>query len=206
MEAWFQLQENQGDFSSEKSYPVYDLASDPGYFSAGLSPASSEESFSPNLADALESFFFSGQAPTPAKKSRSRYQGKKRQTASEREKLRMRDLTKALHHLRSYLPPSVAPAGQTLTKIEILRLTARYISFLSAQLGLSEEVLEHGRRPSGQVETPQTLSQFLGHHEAPCDATTTVQMFTPHASSRFPSNTSLEAPQYWLPQQQHHNF
>ncbi|XP_073692807.1 mesoderm posterior ba [Garra rufa] len=66
-----------------------------------------------------------------------------RQNASEKEKLRMRDLTKALHHLRTYLPPSVAPVGQTLTKIETLRLTIRYISFLSAQLGLSEEELNH---------------------------------------------------------------
>lgn len=66
-----------------------------------------------------------------------------RQNASEKEKLRMRDLTKALHHLRTYLPPSVAPVGQTLTKIETLRLTIRYISFLSAQLGLSEEELTH---------------------------------------------------------------
>uniref|UniRef100_A0A3Q2QKP3 Mesoderm posterior aa n=1 Tax=Fundulus heteroclitus TaxID=8078 RepID=A0A3Q2QKP3_FUNHE len=67
----------------------------------------------------------------PMKKSRSRYPSKKRETASEREKLRMRDLTKALHLLRTYLPPSMAPAGQALTKIETLRLTIRYISYLS---------------------------------------------------------------------------
>ncbi|TNN70172.1 Mesoderm posterior protein 1 [Liparis tanakae] len=99
-----------------------------------------------------------------AKKSRSRYPGKKRETASEREKLRMRDLTKALQHLRTYLPPSVAPAGQTLTKIETLRLTIRYISYLSAQLGLSEEALE--QRASGFAEQPQNLSQFLGQPAA----------------------------------------
>uniref|UniRef100_A0A3Q2XKY8 Mesoderm posterior ba n=1 Tax=Hippocampus comes TaxID=109280 RepID=A0A3Q2XKY8_HIPCM len=64
-----------------------------------------------------------------------RVRSKQRESASEKEKLRMRDLTKALHHLRSYLPPSVAPTGQTLTKIETLRLAIRYISFLSAQLG-----------------------------------------------------------------------
>uniref|UniRef100_A0A671SHX5 Mesoderm posterior ba n=1 Tax=Sinocyclocheilus anshuiensis TaxID=1608454 RepID=A0A671SHX5_9TELE len=51
--------------------------------------------------------------------------------SDEREKLRMRDLTKALHHLRTYLPPSVAPVGKTLTKIETLRLTIQYISCLS---------------------------------------------------------------------------
>ncbi|XP_019912279.1 mesoderm posterior bb [Esox lucius] len=73
------------------------------------------------------------------RKSRSKNPSKQRQSASEKEKLRMRDLTKALHHLRTYLPPSVAPAGQTLTKIETLRLTIGYISHLSAQLGLGGE-------------------------------------------------------------------
>lgn len=48
----------------------------------------------------------------------------------------MRDLTKALHYLRTFLPPFVAPAGQTLTKIETLRLAIRYISYLSSQLDL----------------------------------------------------------------------
>uniref|UniRef100_M4ARB7 Mesoderm posterior ba n=1 Tax=Xiphophorus maculatus TaxID=8083 RepID=M4ARB7_XIPMA len=80
----------------------------------------------------------------------TRIRSKQRESASEKEKLRMRDLTKALHHLRSYLPPSVAPVGQTLTKIETLRLTIRYISYLSAQLGLSEEVLFQRRE---QVDT-----------------------------------------------------
>ncbi|KAM3877088.1 mesoderm posterior aa [Diretmus argenteus] len=136
-----------------------------------------------NEQDALDCFIFSNlAAPCPkreaqtlpcprsstvdssttstTKKTRSRYPGKKRQTASEREKLRMRDLTKAMHHLRNYLPSSVAPAGQTLTKIETLRLTIRYISYLSAQLGLSEEVLEQRRSP-GFMEQPQNLSQIL---------------------------------------------
>ncbi|XP_012724154.2 mesoderm posterior protein 1 [Fundulus heteroclitus] len=94
----------------------------------------------------------------------SRIRSKQRESASEKEKLRMRDLTKALHHLRSYLPPSVAPVGQTLTKIETLRLTIRYISYLSAQLGLSEEALFQRRE---QVDTsasdpssPDVLSYF----------------------------------------------
>lgn len=73
---------------------------------------------------------------------------KQRESASEKEKLRMRDLTKALHHLRSYLPPSLVPVGQNLTKIETLRLTIRYISHLSAQLGLDEEALFLQRRRS----------------------------------------------------------
>uniref|UniRef100_A0A3P8SAP3 Mesoderm posterior ab n=1 Tax=Amphiprion percula TaxID=161767 RepID=A0A3P8SAP3_AMPPE len=147
-----ELQENSFLFDCESLLDkslAYDLTSDPGYVSAcsSLSPTSS-----------VDSFCFS---PTSLQaKSRSRYPGKKRQTASEREKLRMRDLTKALLHLRSFLPPSVAPAARTLTKIETLRLTIRYISYLSAQLGLSEEVLEQ-RRSSGFVKQNQTLSQFL---------------------------------------------
>ncbi|XP_051755480.1 mesoderm posterior ba [Ctenopharyngodon idella] len=85
-----------------------------------------------------------------------------RQNASEKEKLRMRDLTKALHHLRTYLPPSVAPVGQTLTKIETLRLTIRYISFLSAQLGLSEEELTHRKHmnSSGGSYSPEIVGYF----------------------------------------------
>lgn len=156
---------------------------------SSLSPTSSVDSFcfSPaslqalgNEQDALNCYFFgssmepqpprqketvhsskaSSLAIGPMKMSRSRYPSKKRQTASEREKLRMRDLTKALHQLRTYLPHSVAPAGQALTKIEILRLTIRYISYLSEQLGLSQEVLEQ-RRSSGFAEQFQTLHQFL---------------------------------------------
>uniref|UniRef100_A0A3Q3WYU6 BHLH domain-containing protein n=1 Tax=Mola mola TaxID=94237 RepID=A0A3Q3WYU6_MOLML len=97
----------------------------------------------------------------------TRIRSKQRESASEKEKLRMRDLTKALHHLRSYLPPSVVPAGQTLTKIETLRLTIRYISYLSSQLGLSEEVLFQRReRSSGLVQQPQTLSQLVGQPTA----------------------------------------
>ncbi|KAM4038508.1 uncharacterized protein ACNLHF_016859 [Anomaloglossus baeobatrachus] len=69
-----------------------------------------------------------------------------RQSASEREKLRMRNLSKALQNLRRYLPPSVAPIDKTLTKIETLQLTIGYISQLSAQLGLSKEVLEKRRQ------------------------------------------------------------
>ncbi|XP_029937043.1 mesoderm posterior aa [Myripristis murdjan] len=148
------------------------------------------------------------------KKSRSRYPGKKRQTASEREKLRMRDLTKALHHLRMYLPPSVAPAGQTLTKIETLRLTIRYISYLSAQLGLSEEVLEQ-RRSAGFVEQPQTLSQILGQpsasfspQEPGYSAMETVgQDCRPQISSlqhsyQVSGGICFSSQQYWTPQQQ----
>ncbi|KAM6942736.1 uncharacterized protein FYW49_016920 [Xenentodon cancila] len=94
----------------------------------------------------------------------TRIRSKQRESASEKEKLRMRDLTKAMHHLRSYLPPSVAPAGQTLTKIETLRLTIRYISYLSAQLGLSEEVLfqkrEQGDTSASDPSSPDIVGYF----------------------------------------------
>ncbi|KAF6273275.1 mesoderm posterior bHLH transcription factor 1 [Rhinolophus ferrumequinum] len=79
--------------------------------------------------------------------------GQQRQSASEREKLRMRTLARALHELRRFLPPSVAPAGQSLTKIETLRLAIRYIGHLSAVLGLSEENLR--RRRHSDAALPQ---------------------------------------------------
>uniref|UniRef100_A0A3Q3IMP0 BHLH domain-containing protein n=1 Tax=Monopterus albus TaxID=43700 RepID=A0A3Q3IMP0_MONAL len=95
----------------------------------------------------------------------TRIRSKQRESASEKEKLRMRDLTKALHHLRSYLPPSVAPAGQTLTKIETLRLTIRYISYLSAQLGISEEMLFQRRE---QGDTSCQSQNTMLHYAQNC--------------------------------------
>ncbi|XP_074522646.1 uncharacterized protein LOC141787858 [Halichoeres trimaculatus] len=217
---------------------AFDPASDPGYFSAGssLSPTSSVDSFcfSPtslqagNEQDALDCFIFKSPAAanlthktescsrsfkttSPPKKSRSRYPGKKRQTASEREKLRMRDLTKAMHHLRTYLPASVAPAGQTLTKIETLRLTIRYISYLSAQLGLTEEVLEQ-RRCSGFVEQPQTLNQFLSQPTADYRAQepeshilSPAQMSCLQTSYQVSDGVCFSGDQYWMQQQQLQN-
>ncbi|NXT09262.1 MESP2 protein, partial [Prunella fulvescens] len=50
--------------------------------------------------------------------------------------LRMRRLAQALLRLRHYLPPALAPAGQSLTKIETLRLATCYTARLSALLGL----------------------------------------------------------------------
>ncbi|XP_014697976.3 mesoderm posterior protein 1 [Equus asinus] len=90
-------------------------------------------------------------APTAGRRSArgSRLGSGQRQSASEREKLRMRTLARALHELRRFLPPAVAPAGQSLTKIETLRLAIRYIGHLSAVLGLSEDSLRRRRpRPS----------------------------------------------------------
>lgn len=161
-------------------------ASDAGYYSAcsSLSPASSTDSccFSPptfHYGTGQESFpelfpLMNNTDQEEKKNStvgkrtgrpRSKFPGLKRQSASEREKLRMRDLTKALHHLRTYLPPSVAPAGQTLTKIETLRLTMRYISYLSAQLELGQEAAAHGS-PSAPMQAPNTAAfyeQSLNH-------------------------------------------
>ncbi|XP_048829589.1 mesoderm posterior protein 1-like [Brienomyrus brachyistius] len=85
-------------------------------------------------------------------RTRCRNTSKQRQSASEKEKLRMRDLTKALHHLRTYLPPSFAPVGQTLTKIETLRLAIRYINHLSAQLGDTEENLHSSQKDLAALE------------------------------------------------------
>uniref|UniRef100_A0A2K6EEK0 Mesoderm posterior bHLH transcription factor 1 n=1 Tax=Propithecus coquereli TaxID=379532 RepID=A0A2K6EEK0_PROCO len=96
---------------------------------------------------------------SPASGRRGRLGGGQRQSASEREKLRMRTLARALHELRRFLPPSVAPAGQSLTKIETLRLTLRlairYIGHLSAVLGLSEESLQRRRRRHSDAACPR---------------------------------------------------
>ncbi|XP_008561411.1 PREDICTED: mesoderm posterior protein 1 [Galeopterus variegatus] len=106
----------------------------------GCSPASSPNSWGSAPAGSP--------VPSPARPcARSGRLGRgQRQSASEREKLRMRTLARALHELRRFLPPSVAPAGQSLTKIETLRLAIRYIGHLSAVLGLSEESLQRRRR------------------------------------------------------------
>nr|AAF72811.1 Mesp-related bHLH transcription factor mesp-a [Danio rerio] len=132
--------------SQNQSFAV----SDAGYYSAtgSLSPTSSIDScsFSPPAYSLLPQIFPKSiqktdvQPPKRTGRPKSKFPGVKRQTASEREKLRMRDLTKALHHLRTFLPASVAPVGKTLTKIETLRLAIKYISCLSDQLGCGEDV------------------------------------------------------------------
>ncbi|XP_029109369.1 mesogenin-1-like [Scleropages formosus] len=167
-------------------YPCHTLlelgCADTGYYSGSdsLSPASSVESCSPfqwgmeQGATARLTVRGRQAAVQDKKKSRSKHPGKKRQSASEREKLRMRGLTKALHNLRTYLPPSVAPPGQTLTKIETLRLTIRYIAHLSAQLGLDEEVQHEGTKVDTSVclSSPETqeccqYSFMPGHRGGP---------------------------------------
>lgn len=175
-----QLQDNTEFLFNCEGLPEQSFsASDAGYYSAcsSLSPASSTDSccFSPPTfyyGTGQESFpeIFplknseqeqkkTGKVAKRTGRPRSKFPGVKRQSASEREKLRMRDLTKALHHLRTYLPPSVAPAGQTLTKIETLRLTIRYISYLSAQLELGQEEVAHGS-PLAPMQAPNTTAFY----------------------------------------------
>ncbi|MBN3273194.1 MESP2 protein, partial [Polyodon spathula] len=152
--------------------------SDSGYYSASgsLSPASSIDSCClspPSLQCGARQEAYDCDTPFGSqvypqqslpvqtkRRTRSKYPGKKRQSASDREKLRMRDLTKALHHLRTYLPPSVAPVGQTLTKIQTLRLTIRYISHLSEQLELSEEASSQ-RRGADVTRCPALPEELL---------------------------------------------
>uniref|UniRef100_A0A8C1GCD5 Mesoderm posterior ba n=1 Tax=Cyprinus carpio TaxID=7962 RepID=A0A8C1GCD5_CYPCA len=133
--------------------PVYTISPDPS-MDRGFTPYHQAQPACPKSVK-----------PAGAVKKKRRLRVKnpseQRQNASEKEKLRMRDLTKALHHLRTYLPPSVAPVGQTLTKIETLRLTIRYISFLSAQLGLGEVELNHRKNRNGGCSySPEIVGYF----------------------------------------------
>ncbi|CAL1602957.1 unnamed protein product [Knipowitschia caucasica] len=156
-------------------YPWYTDSDISSLSSPSLSPVSSmDSSLSPSYqklhpqAPTITPHSGLSQKSKPGRKvgrtRRTSIRSKQRESASEKEKLRMRDLTKALHHLRSFLPPSVAPAGQSLTKIETLRLTIHYISYLSAQLGLSEEVLFRKREQgdhSGHDATSTDLLSFF---------------------------------------------
>ncbi|XP_058485884.1 mesogenin-1-like [Solea solea] len=149
--------------SSETLSPVHSMDSSlsPSYLQPPQStPKTAKSGYSQSNTSSPYSLSGRGRRSGRATRIRS----KQRESASEKEKLRMRDLTKALHHLRSYLPPSVAPTGQTLTKIETLRLTIRYISYLSAQLGLGEEALfqqrEQGDPSTSGTSSPDILSYF----------------------------------------------
>ncbi|RXN30302.1 mesoderm posterior 2-like protein [Labeo rohita] len=194
----------------DQSYAV----SDAGYYSAcsSLSPTSSVDScgFSPPGQDIPQIYPHQEKNKVQQAKRtgrpRSKFPGVKRQTASEREKLRMRDLTKALHHLRAYLPASVAPVGKTLTKIETLRLTIQYISCLSAQLELGEDEAKRG----AQAEVSTASAAFDGFTVTP-----SVTQILP--AQQFPSMTcyqtqnpvegdflSFPAQDFWLLEQ--HNF
>uniref|UniRef100_A0A3B3SUQ9 Uncharacterized protein n=1 Tax=Paramormyrops kingsleyae TaxID=1676925 RepID=A0A3B3SUQ9_9TELE len=105
---------SQGNLSADCHSLLWQTCDSPdvGYHSTSgsLSPASSTDSgsFSPPGLQwgagpeasvcSVTSYIIQEKKPTPTseKSSRSRYPGKKRQSASEREKLRMRNLTKAL--------------------------------------------------------------------------------------------------------------
>ncbi|XP_044518428.1 mesoderm posterior protein 2-like [Gracilinanus agilis] len=139
-----------------------------GSHSDSTSPTSSSDSYSSSpsygqpsttesLPQPLDCHLQEPPTSVPFQRSRRERGGPgngQRQSASEREKLRMRNLSRALHDLRRYLPPSVAPVGQNLTKIETLRLAIRYIGHLSSLLGLSEESLRHRRREGAMQSCP----------------------------------------------------
>ncbi|XP_028562278.2 uncharacterized protein LOC114584519 [Podarcis muralis] len=142
--------------------------------SSSASPASSPDScgFSPSpcpwSSAGLEARKGSSGSSSSGSGRRARLGLGQRQSASQREKHRMRRLAQALHTLRLYLPASVAPAGQSLTKIETLRLASRYIAHLSEQLGLSEEALARAaRRPP---TAPDPLAWSRGIQQDPLDA------------------------------------
>ncbi|XP_077118808.1 uncharacterized protein LOC143774908 [Ranitomeya variabilis] len=129
-----------------------------------------------------------GQATLPAMKNHSRNRTifHQRQSASEREKMRMRNLSTALQNLRRYLPPAVAPFGKNLTKIETLRMTIRYIAHLSDVLGLDDETLMKRREESLRTRSmcPVGLCCCQGNiHEACSSAEAQIAETFPHYST-----------------------
>ncbi|XP_020488473.1 mesogenin-1 [Labrus bergylta] len=82
------------------------------------------------------SFGFSGRRATSTAQrlGKPKMSTKRRMKASEREKMRMRSLAEALHHLRDYLPSDYSKRGQPLTKIQTLKYTIEYINQLSGIL------------------------------------------------------------------------
>ncbi|XP_069814852.1 mesoderm posterior protein 1-like [Dendropsophus ebraccatus] len=137
------------------------------------------------------------QMALPAKKChrRNRAISHQRHSASEREKMRMRNLSTALQNLRRYLPPAVAPVGKNLTKIETLRLTIRYIAHLSDVLGLDDETLMKRREESLRSSMcPVGLSCCQGNMHEICSAARTQMPETfpqyPNSPSVFPEAAS----------------
>ncbi|XP_019315799.2 mesoderm posterior protein 2 [Panthera pardus] len=133
-------------------------------------------------------------APTAPGRARSGAAAGQRQSASEREKLRMRTLARALHELRRFLPPSVAPAGQSLTKIETLRLAIRYIGHLSAVLGLSEEGLQRRRRRRSDAAVPRGCPLCPDGGPAQTQTQTQVQARAPALGSAASPSASWGSP------------
>lgn len=98
--------------------------------------SSPEMSSSPNGDQSFGNFSYGlpGHRPIPCatqKQSKPKMSTKRRMKASEREKMRMRSLAEALHHLRDYLPTDYSTGGQPLTKIQTLKYTIEYIKELS---------------------------------------------------------------------------
>ncbi|KAL6095923.1 msgn1 [Pungitius sinensis] len=75
--------------------------------------------------------FTGRRAASAQRQGKPKMSTKRRMKASEREKMRMRSLAEALHHLRDYLPPDYSKRGQPLTKIQTLKYTIEYINKLS---------------------------------------------------------------------------
>ncbi|XP_076011004.1 mesogenin-1 [Genypterus blacodes] len=92
----------------------------------------------PNGHEEFKDFSFAfteRRAGTAQRQHKPKMSIKRRMKASEREKMRMRSLAEALHHLRDYLPPDYSKRGQPLTKIQTLKYTIEYINKLSDILG-----------------------------------------------------------------------
>ncbi|XP_075715574.1 uncharacterized protein LOC142750457 [Rhinoderma darwinii] len=155
------------------------------------------------------------QTTSPAKKSHQRNStiSHQRHTASEREKMRMRNISTALQNLRRYLPPAVAPVGKNLTKIETLRLTIRYIAHLSDVLGLDDETLMKRREESlRRSMCPVGLSCCQGNMHDLCSAartqlpetipqySTSPRIFpetaSPTGMDTYPSSAEVYSPQF----------
>uniref|UniRef100_G3P274 Mesogenin-1 n=1 Tax=Gasterosteus aculeatus TaxID=69293 RepID=G3P274_GASAC len=96
--------------------------------------STSPESSLDSLCSSPEMCFsgFTGRRAASAQRlGKPKMSTKRRMKASEREKMRMRSLAEALHHLRDYLPPDYSRRGQPLTKIQTLKYTIEYINKLS---------------------------------------------------------------------------
>ncbi|XP_030051002.1 mesogenin-1 [Microcaecilia unicolor] len=126
---------------------VLNLVSSPQSLSP-LSDASLESSSSPPCSAAVEmpcsnlmGYSFvdfpcsrlqsSGHEKMHQRSPKRRMTVQRRRKASEREKLRMRNLAEALLTLRNFLPPIYSQGGRPLTKIQTLKCTIRYIRELS---------------------------------------------------------------------------
>ncbi|KAG9332339.1 hypothetical protein JZ751_015346 [Albula glossodonta] len=192
-----QRQAHWGSLSSGSDSEFYSMSS-PEAISpaspAGCGFSSPCPSYSGSVAGVLSRHSGSRHSPASppgissggkARRNRAKNPSKQRQSASEKEKLRMRALTKALHHLRTYLPPSLAPAGQTLTKIQTLRLTIHYISHLSAQLEPMDGAPSWAAGTGGDA-MPQNPPEIQG-----CFQYTPVSEFWSHGPQELGQNEGL---------------